>query len=100
MITKNSIRNFAFAVVAAMVFTAQATASLIDVDFSPGAGPAQSGAAVLGSAGDIWNNLTAGSGTAVALNDVTGAATSVNLTFSSNFGGNDAGNSPMDAATS
>jgi hypothetical protein len=103
MITKNSIRHFVtftFAIVAAVVFASQASATLVDVDFSPGAGPAQSGAAVLGSAGDIWNNITGSSDTAVALNDVSGSATSVTLTYSSNFGGNDAGNSPMDAATS
>lgn len=103
MITKNSIRNFAvivFAVVVAVAFAGRATATLVDVDFSPGAGPAQSGAAVLGSAGDIWNNIGAGSGTAVALNDVTGAATTVTLTYSSNFGGSNAGGSAMDAATS
>lgn len=102
MITKNIIRNFAvitFAVVVAMVFASKATATLVDVDFSPGGGAVQSGAAVLGSAGDIWNNLTAGSGTAVALTDVTGAATTVTLTYSSNFGGLNVGGSAMDAAT-
>jgi hypothetical protein len=101
MITKNSIRNFAvivFAVVVAVVFAGQATATLVDVDFSPGAGPAQSGAAVLGSAGDIWNNVTGSSGTAVALNDVTGAATSVTLTYSSNFGGSNAASSAYQIA--
>jgi hypothetical protein len=103
MITKNSIRRFAvvlFAVVVAVIFASQASATLVDVDFSPGAGPAQSGAAVLGSAGDLWNNLTAGSGTAVALTDVTGAATAVTLTYSSGFGGSNAGGSVMDAGTS
>ena len=68
MITKNSIRHFAvivFALVVAAIFASQASATLVDVDFSPGGGAIQSGAAALGSAGDIWNNLTAASGAAV-----------------------------------
>jgi hypothetical protein len=81
------------------VISQSARAAMIDVDFSPGSNPAQSGAAVLGSAGDIWNNITAGSGTSVALNDTTGAATSVAMTFTEAFGGNNTGGSPMDAAT-
>ena len=60
----------------------------------------QSDAAVLGNAGDIWNNLGGGSGTNLALNDVTGASSGASLTYSSNFGGNNGTGSPMDAATS
>ena len=91
-----------FLIVSLILMSTMATcalAALIDVDFSPGGSPAQSGAAVLGTAGDVWNNFTAGSGTAAVLNDTTGTPTTATLTFTENFGGNNTAGSPMDAAT-
>jgi hypothetical protein len=97
-----NLRKFALGL--ALTFTSTlagttASAALIDIDFSPGNGPAQVGAAVFGSAGDIWNNLTANSATTLALNDVAGNPTAVNITYSMNFGGSNAAGSAMDAAT-
>ena len=85
--------------VSVAAISGRASAAIIDVQFDPGNAGAQSGAAVLGSAGDIWNNLTGGTGAAVVLNDVTGTATSVKLTWTENFGGLNAAGSPMDAGT-
>ena len=79
--------------------TRSASAVLISVDFSPGGGPVQTGAAVFGAAGDVWNGLAGGSGAGVPLVDSTGAASGAAITYSSNFGGLQAGGSPMDAGT-
>ncbi len=86
------------ALMMAAALSPRAKATLIDVDYSPGNGPAQSGAAVLGASGDVWNNLS-NSGTNVVLNDSTGTPTSATLTWAMNFGALDTGGSPMDAGT-
>lgn len=72
-------------------------AQLIDVDFNlnssateggPNPGPTMSGAAVLGSAGDHWNGLDAGNGTAAPLIYANGTASPVTMTFTSAGGYN------------
>jgi hypothetical protein len=77
-----------------------ANAQLIDVDINgQGSSATQTGAAVLGSSGDIWNGL---GGSSTTLNDSTGTAvTGVSLTISgnANSGANDPGGSAMDTAT-
>ncbi len=61
-------------------------AQVIDVQFSNGASHAQTGAAVVGSSGDTWNNFTTGATGHGALVDASDAATGVSLSFSaSNF---------------
>lgn len=56
---------------------------LVNVQFNGtlGAGTTQSGAAVVGTAGDVWNNLGA-SGTSVALKNPAGSASALTLTWS------------------
>lgn len=58
-------------------------AALINVDFSRpvNAGTVQSGAAVLGTAGDVWNNAGGSSGIGIALVDATGAASGATLSY-------------------
>ena len=67
-------------------------AELVDVQFSgtfnlggtsPFA-PQQSGAAIIGSAGDQWNYFAAAAQGSTALNDTTGAASGLSLSFTSN----------------
>ena len=66
------------------------SATLVNVDFDSGNGPTDSGtmvgAAALGSAGDVWNAVTANSGPA-SLNDSTGAATGLTLTLGAGVNG-------------
>jgi hypothetical protein len=68
---------------------------LIDVNIGP-AGAAQTGAAVLGAAGDQWNAVSASTGTLV---NSTGGSVGVGLTLNDYGLYADSGNSPMDAAT-
>ena len=58
--------------------------ALIDVQFSNGASHAQSGAAVVGTGGDTWNNFTTGQAGHGSLVDVSNTASGVSLTFSAN----------------
>ena len=78
----NSILSAAAGIVLATAASA-ASASAVDVQFSNGAVAAQSGAAVTGGAGDVWNNVTGGTGSGVALVSTSGAASGVSLSFSS-----------------
>ena len=63
----------------AMATAAQA-AVLLDFQFTDG--PPQTGAAVIGSSGDIWNSTSNASGGTLALNNVGGTASGVSLTWS------------------
>ncbi|MEP6502464.1 MAG: PEP-CTERM sorting domain-containing protein [Betaproteobacteria bacterium] len=63
--------------------TAAAGAATVDVQFSRDAGHTQTGAAIVGSAGDLWNNFLGNQASGVALFDTTGAASGVSLSFSS-----------------
>jgi hypothetical protein len=60
-----------------------ASAAAIDVQFSRDAGHQQSGAAVVGSTGDLWNDFLGHQASGAALFDTTGAASGVSLSFSS-----------------
>jgi hypothetical protein len=68
---------------------------LINVDF--GAGATQSGAAVLGSAGNVWNALTGNTGTIV--NSAGSTVSGVGLNISAYGLFTDTGSSAMDAGT-
>ncbi|HEX3797740.1 MAG TPA: NHL repeat-containing protein [Verrucomicrobiae bacterium] len=73
-----------------------AQAQLINVDFNndsfgaanggPSVGPTMSGAAVLGSAGDQWNAISANTGSNISLNYADGTASPVTMTFTSGGG--------------
>ena len=72
-------------------------AQLIDVNFTqnssagaggPNPGPTMSGAAVLGSAGDLWNGINGTNGTAIPLIYTDGALSPVTLSFTSGGGYN------------
>ena len=83
----------ASAALGAVAFAATPSrASVIDVQFSgtfsfvcgypcPYYSPQQSGAAVVGAAGDLWNEFIASSASSQVLTDVGGAATGVALSF-------------------
>ena len=68
-------------------------AQLIDVDFNndtagsahggPAVGPTMSGAAVLGTAGDIWNGIDADNGSGIPLVYTDGTASPVSMSFTS-----------------
>jgi len=85
---------------------ARAQLLLVDVDFKhAGASiPAQTGAAVIGSAGDSWNAVNVDnsgtSGSASNLLSVAGNTTSIGTSFTYTSGGfNDSNGTTMDAAT-
>jgi hypothetical protein len=74
------------AATAALLLTAVSAASAssaIDVQFSGSDSHAQTGAAVIGQAGDAWNNFTTGSQANRFLVDTSGAQSGVTLSFSS-----------------
>jgi sugar lactone lactonase YvrE len=73
-------------------------AQLIDVDFN-NSGSTMSGAAVLGTAGDLWNGISVSSGSGIHLTNADGSASAVTMTFT---GGGDyyVGASTPFAATS
>lgn len=71
----------AAAATALIATTATAASSLINVQFSRDQGAHQSGAAVVGAAGDEWNDLFGNTGSNT-LFDAGGNATGVNLSFS------------------
>ena len=77
------MKTLALSTLAVFAMAAAAQAVLIDLQFSSvGTGnPAQTGAAVVGTAGDIWNNSGNGAGT-LALNNVAGTSSGVSLTWS------------------
>jgi hypothetical protein len=79
---RSSISLFCAALLAAA--SAAHAASLIDVQFSNGASPAQSGAAVVGASGDTWNNFVTGHAGSGSLVDTTNTASGVSLSFSAN----------------
>lgn len=70
----------AMATILLALLPAAARAQLISVDFNFSTGATQSGAAVIGSAGDQWNGITTGTPGPHALNTTTGAASGVSLT--------------------
>lgn len=70
----------------ALIGAATASANLIDVQFTENGAPTMSGAAVVGSSGDVWNTFTSGS-SATGLVDTTGTATSVDLSWDQTSGG-------------
>jgi hypothetical protein len=81
-----SLHTFISATVSLLLMTAvsAASASAIDVQFSAGSGHAQTGAAVVGQAGDVWNDFTTGTMQSTqALVDTAGALSGVGVTFSS-----------------
>ena len=82
------MKTLALSTLAVFAMAAAAQAVLIDMQFSSvGTGnPAQTGAAVVGTAGDIWNNSGNGAGT-LALNNVAGTSSGVSLTWSGGAGG-------------
>ena len=51
-------------------------------DYTSTGNATQTGAAVVGTAGDVWNHSGNGTGTAVALNNVAGTSSGVSLTWS------------------
>ena len=61
--------------------TSAANAAAIDVQFSRDPGHQQTGAAVIGHAGDVWNDFLGNASTG-ALLDTSGAASGVSLSFS------------------
>ena len=68
------------------VASAAQAAPLIDVQFSNGASHAQTGAAVVGTGGDTWNNFVTGQAGGGSLVDTTNTASGVSLSFAaSNF---------------
>jgi len=69
---------------------------LMNVDF--GSGATQSGAAVLGAAGDAWNTVTASTGTLV--NSANSTFSGIGLTLASSGTYTDTGGTAIDAATS
>jgi len=74
------------AVTAALLLTAVSAASAssaIDVQFSSGSGHAQTGAAVIGQANDVWNDFTTGTLADQFLVNTSGAQSGVTLSFSS-----------------
>lgn len=65
----------------ALCISSLANSELISVQFQ-GGGTAQTGAAATGSTGDYWNHITSGStGSNIALEDSTGAATGVTISY-------------------
>lgn len=71
---------------AALLLTAASVAnasSAIDVQFSAGTGSAQTGAAVVGQAGDTWNDFATGTLANPFLVDTSSAESGVTLSFSS-----------------
>jgi hypothetical protein len=79
-----------------LVFATSAQAALIDVQFGPTSVPLYSGDAVIGSAGNQWNDFQSSSGVARALATISGAASGVSLTYAAqgnyDVGGNTAFN--------
>lgn len=79
------------ALLAGVAPSAQAAASLVDVQFVGYSSDVQSGAALAGSAGDKWNTLTYGAGTGT-LSYVDGTDSFVGITYSAqNFWTSNAG---------
>ena len=80
-----SLHTFVSIAASTLLITAAsaANASGIDVQFSNGGVPAQTGAAVIGTAGDVWNDVTGGTGSQVALKGIDGTSSGVSLSFSS-----------------
>ena len=91
----------------ALVTSAGAQAALVNVDFNEGtAGPTYSGAAVVGSASDVWNGIFAGtlgngtSGNNLALIDAGGVNSGITLSFTQTSGAYNAGGSCLMSAAS
>jgi len=82
------MKTLALSTLAVFAMAAAAQAVLIDMQFSSVStgNPAQTDAAVVGTAGDIWNHSGNGAGT-LALNNVAGASSGVSLTWSGGAGG-------------
>ena len=82
------MKTLGLSTLAVFAMAAAAQAVLIDMQFSSvGTGnPAQTGAAVVGTAGDIWNHSGNAAGT-LALNNVAGTSSGVSLTWSGGAGG-------------
>jgi hypothetical protein len=60
--------------------------SLVDVQFTGGSGPVATGAAATGSAGDEWNTFTSANSSGTSgITTVTGASTTVTLSWSSSI---------------
>jgi len=83
---------------AALVTSVGAQAGLVNIDFNAGtAGPTYTGPAVVGSAGDVWNGISAGtlgvgaSGNNLALIDAGGANNGITLSFTQTSGAYDTG---------
>ncbi|HEY1662174.1 MAG TPA: Ig-like domain-containing protein [Verrucomicrobiae bacterium] len=95
---RRSLARRGFLLIALPVFSAASLlqAQLIDVDFNndsngsanggPSVGPTMSGAAVLGAASDVWNGITANSGSGVSLVYASGSSSPVKMTFTSGGG--------------
>jgi hypothetical protein len=74
--------------------------TLINVDFGTGSSPTMSGAAILGSAGDVWNPISADQNGVALLNSAGTAVTGTSWTYTTGHGLFDnTGGTAMDAAT-
>ena len=104
MINRSLVRAISAVAFAGLAVSVASADTLFNIDQNNGASPTQTGAAVIGSPGDLWNAIsTAGVSTPVALQDSTGSTTGM-LTFaaSSSQGGStftNTGGTAMDTAT-
>ena len=101
MINRCLVRALSAVAFAGLAVSVASADTLFDIDQNNGSSPTQTGAAVIGSTGDLWNAIsTAGVSTPVALKDTTGSTAGM-LTFASSSGSTyaDTGSSAMDAAT-
>lgn len=88
---------YLFSAAIIVLSTATLRAQLIDVHFindsyglgsagGPSVGPAMSGAALLGAAGDTWNNISVTNGTGLSLTNADGSPSPVTITFAADGG--------------
>ena len=76
------MKTLGLSTLAVFAMAAAAQAVLIDMQFASTGNATQTGAAVVGTAGDVWNHSGNGTGTAVALITVAGTSSGVSLTWS------------------
>jgi endoglucanase len=98
-VPRDFLRCLALAFLSIVLFSnpAQLRGQLIDVNFTqnssageggPSPGPTMSGAAALGSAGDLWNGLSGASGSGISLIYSDGSNSPVSMAFTSGGGYN------------
>ena len=103
MINRFLIRAISAVTFAGLAVSVASADTLFNVDQNNGSSPTQTGAAVIGSAGDFWNPIASGGVTNATLANSTNATTGL-LTFSTSSSNGistytDAGGTAMDAAT-